>query len=151
MRKAIFPGSFDPITTGHVDIIYKALPLFDEFVIAIGTNSQKKSLFSLQERIEMIQQVFMHEPKIKVDQFDGLTAEYAKKVQALYLVRGLRNGSDFDYEKTIAQVNHQLANNLETVFFISSPEVAHISSTVVREIISGGGDASLFLPKEIKL
>ncbi|MBP6795861.1 MAG: pantetheine-phosphate adenylyltransferase [Saprospiraceae bacterium] len=151
MRKAIFPGSFDPITTGHVDIILKALPLFDEFIVAIGTNSQKKSLFGLQERIQMIQKVFRNEPKVKVDQFDGLTAEYAKKINALYLVRGLRNGSDFDYEKTIAQVNHQLANNLETVFFISSPEVAHISSTIVREIISGGGDASLFLPKEIKL
>ena len=132
MRKAIFPGSFDPITTGHVDIILKALPLFDEFIVAIGTNSQKKSLFGLQERIQMIQKVFRNEPKVKVDQFDGLTAEYAKKINALYLVRGLRNGSDFDYEKTIAQVNHQLANNLETVFFISSPEVAHISLSLIH-------------------
>ncbi len=151
MLKAIFPGSFDPITIGHVDIISRALPLFDQFIIAIGTNSQKKSLYSLEKRIQMIKDVFVHEPKIIVDHFDGLTADYAKKINAFYLVRGLRNGSDFDYEKTISQVNHTLTPNLETIFFISSPEVAHISSTVVREIISGGGDASIFLPKVIKL
>lgn len=151
MAKAVFPGSFDPITLGHVDIVLKALPLFDEFIIAIGINSQKKSLFSLEERIKMIKEVFANEPKVKVDYFNGLTAKYAQSVHAAYLVRGLRNGSDFDYEKTISQVNHKLSDQLETLFFISSPEVAHISSTVVREIISGGGDASLFIPKEIKL
>jgi pantetheine-phosphate adenylyltransferase len=132
MRKAVFPGSFDPITLGHVDIVMKSLPLFDEFIIAIGLNSQKKSLFSLEERMQMIKEVFKHEPKIKVEYFNGLTAKYAQSINASYLVRGLRNGSDFDYEKTISQVNHKLSDNLETVFFISSPEVAHISSTVVR-------------------
>ena len=151
MRIAVFPGSFDPITIGHVDIVYKALPLFDKFIIAIGTNTQKKSLFSLEQREEWIREVFKNEPKIMVDHFDGLTAEYAHKIAAHHLVRGLRNGSDFDYEKTISQVNKVLNANLETIFFISSPEVAHISSTIVREIIVGGGDASAFIPKDIKL
>lgn len=150
MRIAVFPGSFDPITIGHVDIIYKALPLFDKFIIAIGINTQKKSLFSLEQREEWIKEVFKNEPKIIVDHFEGLTADYARKISAHYLVRGLRNGSDFDYEKTISQVNKVLNKDLETMFFISSPEVAHISSTVVREIISGGGDASSFIPKAIK-
>ncbi|MBK6392387.1 MAG: pantetheine-phosphate adenylyltransferase [Saprospiraceae bacterium] len=151
MRIAVFPGSFDPITIGHVDIVYKALPLFDRFIIAIGTNTQKKSLYSLEDRMQWIRDVFEGEPKIVVDFFDGLTAEYAQKISADYLVRGLRNGSDFDYEKTISQVNQTLAKGLETIFFISSPEVAHISSTIVREIISGGGDASPFIPKEVHL
>lgn len=151
MRVAIFPGSFDPITIGHVDIIKKALPLFDKIIISIGTNTQKKSLFSLDQREQWIRDVFSGEPKIAVDHFDGLTADYAKKIDSHYLLRGLRNGSDFDYEKTISQVNQTISKGLETIFFISSPEVAHISSTVVREIISGGGDASPFIPKEINL
>lgn len=151
MLIAVFPGSFDPITIGHVDIVRKALPLFDRILIAIGTNTQKKSLFGLDQRKQWIRDVFKGIEKIEVDHFDGLTADYAKRINADYLVRGLRNGSDFDYEKTIAQVNQTIGKGLETIFFISSPEVAHISSTIVREIIGGGGDVSKFIPKEIIL
>ena len=146
MLIAVFPGSFDPITIGHVDIIRKALPLFDRILVAIGTNTQKKSLFSLEQRKQWISDVFKGIDKIEVDHFDGLTADYAKRINADYLLRGLRNGSDFDYEKTIAQVNQTIGKGLETIFFISSPEVAHISSTIVRDIIGGGGDVSKFIP-----
>lgn len=148
---AVFPGSFDPITIGHVDVVNKALPLFDKVIVAIGTNTQKKSLFSLEQRKQWITEVFHGVGKVEVDHFDGLTAVYANRIRANYLIRGLRNGSDFDYEKTIAHVNSTIGHGLETVFFISSPEVAHISSTIVREIIGGGGDATMFIPKEIHL
>lgn len=145
-RAAVFPGSFDPFTTGHLDIVHRALPLFDEVVIAIGVNSSKKSLFTLDSRKAFIASLFQHEPKIRIDHFNGLTANYCRVIGAEYLIRGLRNASDFDYEKTISQLNYTLGNRLETVFLISLPEYSHISSTIVREIIKGGGDASHFLP-----
>ena len=145
-RKAVFPGSFDPITTGHVDLVLRALPLFDEIIVAIGVNSQKQTLFDVDQRKSWIEQVFAHEPRIKVDVFEGLTVHFCKKVGARYLVRGLRNASDFDYEKTISQLNHIVGDQIETVFLISRPEFSHISSTIVREIIKGKGDAKPFLP-----
>ena len=145
-RKAVFPGSFDPITTGHVDLVRRALPLFDEIIIAIGINSQKQTLFEVEERKKWIENVFADEPRIRVDVFEGLTVHFCKKVGAHYLIRGLRNASDFDYEKTISQLNHIVGDQVETVFLISRPEFSHISSTIVREIIKGGGDASPFLP-----
>ena len=145
-RKAVFPGSFDPITTGHVDLVRRALPLFDEIIVAIGINSQKQTLFEVEERKMWIENVFADDPRIKVDVFEGLTVHFCKKVGAHYLIRGLRNASDFDYEKTISQLNHIVGDQVETVFLISRPEFSHISSTIVREIIKGGGDASPFLP-----
>jgi pantetheine-phosphate adenylyltransferase len=151
LKKAVFPGSFDPITIGHLEIIKRGLPLFDEIVVAVGVNSQKKSLFSLDQRIEWLNKVFADEPKISVDSFEGLTVHFCKKIGARYLVRGLRNSSDFDYEKTISQLNQIVGDNMETLFFISQPAYSHISSTIVREIIKGGGDASPFLPDTISI
>lgn len=151
MKIAVFPGSFDPITSGHVDLVRRSLPLFDELIVAIGINSQKKYLFSLEQRMAWLEKVFKNEPKVKVGSFQGLTAHYCKKIGAKYLIRGLRNASDFDYEKTISQLNHIVGEGIETTFLISQPEYSHISSTIVREIIKGGGDASVFLPKEIEI
>jgi pantetheine-phosphate adenylyltransferase len=145
-RKAVFPGSFDPITTGHVDLVLRALPLFDEIIVAIGVNSQKQTLFDVDQRKRWIESVFATEPRIKVDVFEGLTVHFCRKVGARYLIRGLRNASDFDYEKTISQLNHIVGDQIETVFLISRPEFSHISSTIVREIIKGKGDARPFLP-----
>lgn len=146
MKIAVIPGSYDPITFGHIDIIRRALPLFDEVIVAIGINSQKKNLFSLDERIRWIQEIFKDEPKVKVDHFEGLTLHFCQKVRAKYLVRGIRNATDFDYERTISQIHNTIATDLETLFFIAKPELSHISSTIVRELILGGGDISAFVP-----
>ena len=148
---AVFPGSFDPITVGHVDLVQRALPLFDKIIVAVGLNTQKQSLFSLEQRLEWLHCVFSGEPKVGIDHFHNLTAHYCDRIAARYLLRGLRSASDFDYEKTISQLNNIIGNGLETFFFISQPTYSHISSTIVREIIKGGGDASPFLPEQIKL
>ncbi|MFT6149379.1 MAG: pantetheine-phosphate adenylyltransferase [Saprospiraceae bacterium] len=152
MKKiAVFPGSFDPITTGHIELIKRAIPLFDELIIAIGINSKKQSLFSLEQRLAWLEKVFENEPKVRTGHYEGLTVKYCKSINANYMLRGLRNASDFDYEKTISQLNTIIGDGLETVFLISSPEFSHVSSTIVREIIRAGGDASPFLPKEIDI
>jgi pantetheine-phosphate adenylyltransferase len=149
MKSAVFPGSFDPITQGHVDIIERALPLFDKITIAIGTNSAKSALFSLERRLNWLKEVFKGIDKIEIGHFEGLTVHYCQSIKAQYLIRGLRNASDFDYEKTISQLNNIVGKNIETVFLISRPEFSHVSSTIVREIIKGKGDASPFLPKAV--
>ncbi len=151
MKIAVFPGSFDPITTGHVDLVARALPLFDQIVVAVGVNTTKKYLFSLEQRLDWLRQVFADYPNVSIDYFENLTAHYCKRIGARYLLRGLRNGSDFDYEKTISQLNHIVGGGIETVFLISQPEFSHISSTIVREIIIGKGDATPFIPKEIHI
>ena len=151
MKIAVFPGSFDPITKGHVDLVKRALPLFDKIIIAIGINSQKKYLFSLEQRIEWIEKVFEKYETVEVGHFEGLTAHYCNKVKSKYLLRGLRNASDFDYEKTISQLNNIVGDGIETMFLISVPELSHISSTIVREIIKGNGDVSPFIPEEIEI
>ena len=152
MKKiAVFPGSFDPITIGHVELVKRAIPLFDEIIVAVGINSQKKYLFSLETRMKWLEDVFSDEDKVNVGSFTGLTAHFCQEVHARYLLRGLRNASDFDYEKTISQLNNIVGSGLETIFFISRPEYSHISSTIVREIIKGNGDASPFLPKQVVL
>lgn len=142
----VFPGSFDPITQGHIDLVQRAIPLFDKVIIAIGVNSQKQALFSLDQRLRWLQQVFEDQPKVEIDHFVGLTVNFCKAKNAQYLLRGLRNASDFDYEKTISQLNSIIGNGLETVFYISRPEYSHVSSTIVREIIKGGGDVHSFVP-----
>ena len=151
MKIAVFPGSFDPITIGHYDLIIRSLSLFDKVIVAIGTNSVKSYLFPLETRIEWLRKVFKGNEKIEIDHFEGLTANYCKKINANYLIRGLRNSSDFEYEKTISQVNHILTGGLETIFLISAPNFSHISSTIVREVIKGGGDVEPFLPKGVKV
>jgi len=151
MKIAVFPGSFDPITVGHVDLVKRALPLFDKVVIAIGINSQKKYLFPLEQRLAWIANVFADEPRVEVDSFKRLTAHYCRSIGAVYLIRGLRNASDFDYEKTISQINNIVGEGIETIFLIAQPTFSHISSTIVREIIKGGGDTSVFLPPEVNL
>ena len=147
MKIAVFPGSFDPITSGHVDLVKRAIPLFDKIIIAVGVNTQKKYLFSLETRLEWLNLVFKKDDNVFVDHYEGLTANFCKKVGSNYLLRGLRNASDFDYEKTISQLNSVVGDGLETVFLISAPEYSHISSTIVREIIKGKGDVTPFVPK----
>ena len=151
MNICVFPGSFDPITSGHVDLVQRALPLFDKIIIAVGVNSMKKTLFTLEQRQAWIRDVFSHQPKVEIDTFEKLTAKFCKKVEAKWILRGLRNASDFDYEKTISQLNFIVGNGVETMFLISQPQFSHISSTIVREIIKGEGDASPFLPPQIKI
>ncbi|MBK8604951.1 MAG: pantetheine-phosphate adenylyltransferase [Saprospiraceae bacterium] len=149
MNIAVFPGSFDPITIGHYDLIKRAMPLFDKIIVAVGTNSTKSSLFPLEERLGWLKIVFKDEPKISIDHFEGLTAHYCNHVHANFLIRGLRNSSDFDYEKTISQVNQIISHGIETVFLISNPQYSHISSTIVREVIKGNGNVEPFLPKGV--
>jgi pantetheine-phosphate adenylyltransferase len=146
---AVFPGSFDPITRGHVDIVLRALPLFDKIIVAIGVNSQKSHLFSIDQRVASLEAVFASHPKVTFANYEGLTAHFCNKIGAKYLLRGLRNASDFDYENTISQLNNIVGNGIETVFMVSKPAYSHISSTIVREIIKGGGDASPFLPEGV--
>lgn len=146
-KTAVFPGSFDPITTGHEELVRRALPLFDEIVVAVGINTAKSYLFPLEKRLDCLRQVFQDEPKVRIDSFENLTAHYCQRIGARYLLRGLRNASDFDYEKTISQLNGIVGQGLETIFLIAQPNMSHISSTIVREIIKGGGDVSPFIPK----
>jgi len=150
MRIAVFPGSFDPITIGHYDIVKRALPLFDKIIVAIGQNSNKKYLFSLEKRLELLTELFQDEPKVERNAYSGLTADYCRTENAKYLLRGLRSSADFEYEKTIAQLNKDLHPDLETVFFVSAPQYTHISSTIVREIIINNGDATQFLPEKLR-
>ena len=149
LHKAIFPGSFDPFTKGHESVIYKALPLFHEVIIGIGINSSKQYYFSLEQRMKYISKIFENEPKITVKAYTGLTIDFCKTEQANYIIRGLRNAADFDFECNIAQMNHAMLNEVESIFLVTDPEHSAISSTVVREIIRNGGDARAFLPQGI--
>jgi len=149
MKKAVFPGSFDPITNGHVDIIKRAIPLFDKIVIAVGVNASKKYMFSLQQRMSFIENIFKKESKIKVDKYDSLTVAYCKQQQADFILRGLRNPADFEFEKAIAQTNRRLSG-IETVFLLTSAETSFISSSIIRDIIRNGGDVTPLVPPSVK-
>tara|TARA_R110001583_G_scaffold123082_1_gene274378 strand:+ start:51 stop:506 length:456 start_codon:yes stop_codon:yes gene_type:complete len=148
MRRAIFPGSFDPITLGHVDIVNRALPLFDEIIIAIGINADKKYMFSLEERIHFIKENYKNEPKITVTTYSGLTTDYCLKMNVDFILRGLRNPADFEFEKAIAQTNRKLSE-IETVFLLTSAATAFISSSIVRDIIRNGGNINGFVPESV--
>ena len=149
MKKAVFPGSFDPLTLGHCDIINKSIDLFDEIILAIGVNSTKESMFSLDERKKFINEEFLNQSKIKILTYQGLTVDFCKEINADFIVRGLRNPADFEFEKTIAQTNKKLTG-IETVFFLTSPETAYISSSIVREIITNKGEYTKLVPKSVR-
>ncbi len=150
-RTAVFPGSFDPFTIGHEGIVRRALGIFDEIIIAVGANALKKSYYSLATRKEMISLVFRDEPRIRVAHYEGLTVDYCKAQGIRYLLRGLRTAADFEFERAIAQSNKVLAPDIESVFLLTIPEHSHINSTIVRDIIRSGGDASVFVPASIDL
>lgn len=149
-RIALFPGTFDPITVGHLNILERAIPLFDEIVIGIGHNSSKSTLFPLEQREQWIKDIFKDKASVKVQSYEGLTVDFCLKINANYILRGLRNMSDFDYEKNIAQMNKLVQHHIESVFLMCDPEYTPISSSVVRDLIRNGGNASPYLPKEVK-
>lgn len=149
MKKAVFPGSFDPVTLGHTDIIDRALPLFDEIILAIGVNADKKYMFSLEDRVKFLENTYKHEPKIKVTTYKGLTVDFCKTENAAFILRGLRNTVDMEFEKTIGQANFKMSG-IETLFLISSSGKGFISSSVVRDIRKNGGDYSFMVPEAVE-
>ncbi len=146
MKIALFPGSFDPITKAHVDILKRSLSLFDKIYVGIGTNSTKQSLMTIEQRLEMITAVFKDEPKLEMVAYEGLTVNFCKQIGASHMIRGIRTVSDFEYEKAIAQMNHSLIPEIESIFIVSKPGYSSISSTIVRDILRYGGDVSQFVP-----
>lgn len=150
MKIAVFPGSFDPITKGHQDIINRSLPLFDKVIVAIGINSTKKYHFNLEKRKELITKSFKNNPKIKIDTYNGLTIDYCNSVNSNYIIRGIRNVTDYNYENNIAQMNKAMNNQIETIFIPTLPEFSAINSTIVRDILINGGNIDQFIPTEIK-
>lgn len=149
-RRAVFPGSFDPLTLGHQDIIQRGLALFDELIIAIGINTDKNYMFSLEERKKFIVDTFKNEPRIKVDTYQGLTVEFCKKMDAGFILRGLRNPGDLEFEKAIAHTNRTLSD-IETIFLLTSSGKSHISSTIVRDVMKNGGDYRGLVPDPVRI
>lgn len=147
MRIAVFPGTFDPITIGHIDIIQRALPLFDKLVIGIGRNANKTALFSEETRLKWINEIYNNEPKVSSVIYEGLTVECCKRVGANFIIRGIRYVSDFEYEKAIADMNRSLDNNIETVFLTCLPQYTSVASTLVRDVYRNGGDVEPFVPE----
>jgi pantetheine-phosphate adenylyltransferase len=150
MKKAIFPGSFDPITLGHVDIINRGATLFDEVIIAIGENSSKDYMFSIDERVAFIESAFKDNPKVRVMNYSGLTIDFCKEIEVDFIMRGLRNPADFEFEKAIAHTNRHLST-LETVFLLTSSQTSFISSSIVREIIRYKGDYKKLVPNSVRV
>ncbi len=150
MKRAIFPGSFDPITLGHYDIIKRGVTLFDEVIVAIGINADKNYMFSLEERTKFIEEAFADEPKIKVVTYKGLTVDFCKEVDAQFILRGLRNPADFEFEKAIAHTNRNLST-IETVFLLTASKTSFIASSIVRDVIRNNGDYTKFVPDSVRV
>ncbi len=149
MKIALFPGSFDPVTKAHVDILKRSISLFDKVVIGIGINSTKQALLPIEARKKMLESVFANEPKVEIQTYSGLTVDFCKEIGANYMIRGIRTVSDFEYEKAIAQMNHALVPEIESIFIVSKPGYSSISSSIVRDILRNKGDISQFVPKEV--
>jgi len=148
-RIAVFAGTFDPITNGHLDVVNRSLNLFDKIIIAIGENTKKQTLYTTEQRLNWIKQIYTAESRIEAQCYSGLTVDFCRNVGAKYILRGLRNGSDYDYEAHIAQLNKELAPDIETVFVITSPQVSYISSSLVRDLIIYGGNFAPFVPQVV--
>lgn len=149
-KTALFPGSFDPITKGHEDIVKRALPLFDKIIIAIGINSNKKSMFPLEQRLEWIKDIYKLNSKIEVTCYEGLTVDFCKKENIGFILRGLRTSADFEFERSVGQINRKLLSEIETVFLLTSPEYTMLSSSIVRDIMLNNGDPSIFINEAVK-
>lgn len=148
MKRALFPGSFDPLTLGHFDIINRGLKVFDEVVVAIGINADKNYMFSLEERLTFIKEAFKEQPKVKVMTYEGLTIDFCKQIEAQFILRGLRNPADFEFEKAIAHTNRKLSK-IETVFLLTAASTSYISSSIVRDVIRNNGDYTVLVPKSV--
>jgi pantetheine-phosphate adenylyltransferase len=148
-RITVFPGSFDPITRGHESIIMRALPLFDKVIVAIGENGEKKSYFPLERRLEWLHQLFKHEPRVVISTYTGMTIDFCKRENARFILRGLRTSADFEFERSIGQMNKMMYPEIETVFLLCAPEYASVSSSIVRDIIRNGGNVKQFVPEGI--
>jgi pantetheine-phosphate adenylyltransferase len=148
MKIALFPGSFDPITIAHVDILKRSIPLFDRVVLGIGLNSTKEGFLAIETREAIVRAVFKHYPNVEIALYEGLTVDFCKTIGANYMIRGIRSVADFEYERAIAQINQTMMPSVETIFILSKPEYSAISSTIVRDILRNHGDVSPFLPKE---
>lgn len=150
-KTVVFPGSFDPFTVGHEALVKRALSLFDNIIIAVGENTEKKNLFSIEKRLAMISKVFEGESRITIVKYRGLTVDFCRKHNARFILRGLRTAADFEYERAMGQMNRKMAPEIETVFLLTSTEHTPVNSTIVRDIIVSGGDASMFVPSAIKI
>lgn len=150
-KTALFPGSFDPVTVGHVEVISRSLDLFDKIIVGVGNNSSKNYMFPLQDRVKWIQDSFKDVHQVEVMSYTGLTIDFCRKIGARFILRGLRTSADFEFERSIAQMNNYLDNGIETVFLLSSPKYAPVSSTIVRDIIRNGGNADPFVGSGVKL
>ena len=148
---AVFPGSFDPFTVGHENIVLRALTLFDRIIVAIGVHSTKQPLLKIGSRVEMVNRIFESNDRVSADSFEGLTVDYCSKVRATHMLRGIRTAADFEYERAIAQVNKRMLPEVESVFFLTTPEHTPVNSTIIRDIIRNNGDASQFLPRGIDI
>ena len=148
-RICLFPGTFDPVTLGHIDIINRALPLFDKIVVGIGINSSKNPMFSAEQRMEWFNEIYKDEPRVESAVYEGLTIQYCEKINAHFILRGIRFVSDFEYEKTIADANRTLDRTIETIFLTGEPKYTSVASTIVRDILKNGGNASPFLPQAV--
>jgi len=149
MRICLFPGTFDPVTLGHTDIIERALPLFDKIYVGIGINALKHPMFNTEQRINWFKEIYKNESRVECVAYDGLTVQFCKIIKANFILRGIRYVSDFEYEKTIADANRTMDRNVETVFLTGEPKYTSVASTIVRDILKNGGDASPFLPQAV--